>query len=56
MRRAALAAAGVSSIPLMSAAVVALGVGAPIAPVAGLMIWTQLLTLVVAYAAYSRRL
>ena len=56
MLTAALAAAGVTSIPLMSAAVVALGVGAPTEPVAGLMIWAQLLTLVVAYAVYSRRL
>ena len=53
---AALAVAGVTSIPLMSAAVVALGVGAPVAPVAGLMIWSQLLTLVIAYAVNSRRL
>ncbi len=54
--QSSLALSGVASIGWMSAAVIALGVGAPVAPVAALMIWGQLLTLAIAYAAYARRL
>lgn len=54
--QSSLAVAGGASIAWMSAAAVALGVGAPVAPVTAVMLWGQLVTLVAAYGLYARRL
>lgn len=53
--RSATATLGAFAIPLTTAAVIALAVGAPVAPVAALLLWSELLVLVAAFVVIERR-
>ena len=54
--RGALATLGAVSLPLTSCAAIALAVGAPVSPVIAILLWSQLATLLIAYAVSARRI